>query len=101
MKLIALKNKILVLENTARADTISGITIPLVWRKNSYTGWVVSCGPEVRKHIPELTERMFVVYRAYAGTEIDWLGRKFRLLTVDELIGMIPKPEGDRVEVKT
>ena len=101
MKLTALKNKILVLENTARAETISGITIPVAWRKNSYTGWVVSCGPEVRKHIPELTEKMFVVFRAYAGTEIDWNGKKFRLLTPDEMVGMIPKPSVDAVEVAT
>jgi co-chaperonin GroES (HSP10) len=97
----ALGNKILVLENEPRAQTLSGITVPMAWRKKSYTGWVVSAGPKVREKIPELTERMFIVFRAYAGTEIEWRGHKFRLLTPDEVIGMIPKPSVDQVTVQT
>ena len=101
MKLKALGNNILILENMARAETMSGITIPLAWRKKSYTGWVVSVGPKVAKHIPELTHRMYVVFRAYSGTEIEWQGNKFRLLNPEEVIGMIPKPSVDAVEVAT
>lgn len=44
---------------------------------------------------------MFIVFRAYAGTEIVWRGTKLRMLTPDEVIGMIPKPSVDAVEVTT
>lgn len=93
MKLRATKNRILVLEAPERTHTNSGFIIPVAWRKRVETGWIESIGPDAHRQVPELKEKMNVAFRPYSGLNgdkpIEFNGRRYRLLTLDEMIGVI------------
>lgn len=93
MKLQATGHHIFVAPDRPPVITRSGLALPQSAQRPSYTGTVVSVGPEVRKRLPDLTDGARVAFRPFAGRVLEVGGRELRLLEWHELYGILANTE--------
>ena len=76
-----LATMVLVEKEKAPEKTDSGLLLPEEAREKMTVGRVIAVGPDV-EHV-EAGDR--VIYRNYAGTDIEWLGIEYLLVKEEDL----------------
>lgn len=96
MKLQPLNDKVLILPAAAETKTPGGIIIPGNVENKPTRGTVIEVGPKVNPNVgdPFLTTLAVlpgteVMFPLYGGVEVEIDGVKHRLLSVEEILGVL------------
>ena len=90
-----LEDRILVKTNEAETTTASGLVIPDTAKEKPQEGTVIAVGPgrwddEGEKRIPvDVSEGDTVVYSKYGGTEINYKGEDYLILSARDVLAVI------------
>lgn len=87
MKVIPLKDRILIKPIEAEEKTKSGIIIPETAKENTYRGTVVAVGDG--KEIPDIKAGDTVLYEKFGGTEIKIEGDKHLILQAKDILAKL------------
>ncbi|GAA4807725.1 MULTISPECIES: co-chaperone GroES [Tomitella] len=90
-----LEDRILVKTNEAETTTASGLVIPDTAKEKPQEGTVIAVGPgrwddEGENRIPvDVSEGDTVVYSKYGGTEINYKGEDYLILSARDVLAVI------------
>lgn len=81
-----LADRVLVEPKEAETKTASGLFIPDSAKEKPQQGTVVAAGPGKKDEPMEVVAGDVVVYGKYAGTEIEFEGKKYLILKQSEIL---------------
>ena len=87
-------NRVLVRPTESESVTPGGIVLPDVAKERPTTGVVLAIGPgrvlDNGDRVPvDLTEGQTVYFKTYAGSEIEYEGETFKILTEDDVLAVL------------
>lgn len=89
MKLKPLADRVLILPVEAEEVTASGIIIPDSAKEKPLKGTVVAAGNGTSDEKMELKEGDTVFYGKYAGTEIEFDGKKYLIMRQSDVLAVV------------
>jgi len=90
-----LEDRILVKTNEAETTTASGLVIPDTAKEKPQEGTVIAVGPgrwdaDGSKRVPaDVSEGDTVVYSKYGGTEINYQGEDYLILSARDVLAVV------------
>lgn len=89
MKLKPLADRVLILPVEAEEVTASGIIIPDSAKEKPLKGTVIAAGNGTSDEKMELKEGDTVFYGKYAGTEIEFDGKKYLIMRQSDVLAVV------------
>ena len=88
-----LGDRVVVKPQAAETQTASGLYIPDTAKEKPQRGTVLAVGPgkveNGTKVDMTVSEEDTVLYGKYAGTEVEWEGDEFLILSEDDILGIV------------
>ena len=96
MKIVPICDKLVVKRLTPEETTAGGIIIPDQARDQPREGRVLAIGegrllPDGTRARPQISEGDRVIFSNYAGTEIEFDGTEFLILSENDILGVLDK----------
>lgn len=89
MKIKPLADRVLIEPTAAEEVTASGIIIPDSAKEKPLKGTVIAAGKGTADEKMELNEGDVVLYGKYAGTEIEFEGKKYLIMRQSDVLAVI------------
>ena len=91
-----LEDRVLVQPLEAETTTASGLVIPDTAKEKPQEGKVVAVGPgrvdDSGKRVPvDVTEGDLVIYSKYGGTEVNYAGEDYLILSARDVLAVVTK----------
>lgn len=89
MKLKPLADRVVILPVEAEEVTLGGIIIPDSAKEKPLKGTVVAAGIGTAEEKMELKEGDTVLYGKYAGTEVEFDGKKYLIMRQNDVLAIV------------
>ncbi len=83
------KNRIILKPAPAETKTASGLIIPDNAKEKPQKGKIIAVGDDVKDESPIVKIGDTVIYGKFSGTELKWEGKKYLIMSENEIYGII------------